>query len=334
MNKKAIIIGITGQDGAYLAKLLLEKEYKVYGITRDILDYNEENLKYLGIQHSIEMIELSSFDKERIIKVLKKIKPAEVYNLSAQSSVGYSFTDPFSTLNYNILSVLNWLDAIKTTDNRIRFYQASSSEMFGNVPAEDLPLRETLTFHPASPYGVSKAAAHWLVVNYRESHQIFAACGILFNHESPLRGKNYVVKKIINSAVKIKMGLQNGPLLLGNLAVKRDWGYAPEFVKAMWLMLQQDKPGDFLICSGNVMALKDLAERAFELVGLDFNTHVKHDSSLLRPVDLEIIHGDNSKAKSQLGWVYDMTNDDLIKTLIRDEMEFVEWEIKNASPND
>ncbi len=327
MHKKAIVIGITGQDGSYLAELLLQKGYKVYGITRDILDYDDKKLRYLGINGEVEIIELSSLDKDRIIKFLKKINPDEVYNLSAQSSVGYSFVDPFSTLNYNTLSVLNWLYAIKASNNKIKFYQASSSEMFGNVPTEDLPLKESLIFRPASPYGISKAAAHWLVVNYRESNRIFASCGILFNHESPLRGENYVVKKVINTAVKIKKGLYQGPLVLGNLNVKRDWGYAPEYVKAMWLILQQKTPGDFLICSGNVMALKDLVDNVFKALNLDTSVHLKQDPSLLRPVDLEIIYGDNTKAKEKLGWYYDISNEQLIQKLIAEEEKFIDWEL-------
>ncbi|MDB5223000.1 MAG: gmd [Chitinophagaceae bacterium] len=325
--KNAIIIGISGQDGAYLAELLLEKGYKVYGITRDILDFDDKKLRYLGINNNVEIIELSSLDKDRIIKVLKKIAPDEIYNLSSQSSVGYSFLDPFSTLNYNILSVLNWLYAIKATNSKIKFYQASSSEMFGNVPVEDLPLKESLIFRPASPYGISKAAAHWLAVNYRESNNIFSSCGILFNHESPLRGEKYVVKKIINTALKIKKGLQSAPLALGNLEIKRDWGYAPEYVKAMWLILQQKNPGDFLICSGNVMALKDLVNEVFKILGLETSLHLTQDSSLLRPVDLEIIYGDNTKAKKQLGWNYDISNSELIRKLIKDEENFIDWEI-------
>jgi GDPmannose 4,6-dehydratase len=327
MPRKAIIIGITGQDGAYLAALLLEKGYKIYGVTRDILDYEEKRLRYLGISNEVEIIELSSLDKDRVIKVLKKIDPDEVYNLSSQSSVGYSFVDPFSTINYNILSVLNWLYAIKETNSNIKFYQASSSEMFGNVPVEDLPLKESLLFRPASPYGISKAASHWLVVNYRESNRIFASCGILFNHESPLRGDNYVVKKVINTAIKIKKGLHTGPLVLGNMDVKRDWGYAPEYVKAMWLILQQDVPGDFMICSGNVMSLKDLVESVFTSLQLDTAVYLKQDPALLRPVDLEIIYGDNTKAKRELGWNYNITNNELIQKLIVEEEKFIDWEL-------
>lgn len=327
-SKTAIIIGITGQDGAYLAKLLLQKSYHVVGITRDILDYKSENLEYLQIEKDITLLELSCLDKERMIKVLNKLKPDEVYNLSAQSSVSFSFSDPSSTISYNILSVLNWLVAIKSVDYPIKFYQASSSEMFGNVGISDLPLKESLLFHPASPYGVSKAAAHWLVVNYRESNKLFAACGILFNHESPLRGENYVVKKVINTAIKISMKLHNAPLSMGNLSVQRDWGYAPDYVHAMWLMLQQNVAGDFLICSGNVMSLQNLVEKVFDNLNLPLEKYLQHDISLLRPTDLEIIYGDNTKAKSILGWHYEMTNDALIEKLIIEETKYIEWQLK------
>ncbi|MEP7318537.1 MAG: GDP-mannose 4,6-dehydratase [Panacibacter sp.] len=328
--KSAIIIGITGQDGAYLAQLLLQKGYSVTGITRDILELNTKNLSYLKIAGAVEILELPVPDKDRIIKILKKTKPTEVYNLAAQSSVGYSFVDPFNTLNYNILSVLSWLECIKLFDASIKFYQASSSEMFGNVRETDLPLKESLIFRPASPYGVSKAAAHWLVVNYRESNQMFCCCGILFNHESPLRGANYVVKKIINTAVKIKMGISEGPLTLGNLQVKRDWGYAPDYVNAMWLIMQYKEAADFLVCSGNVWSLQQLLNYVFEYLQLDIHRYVQHDDSLLRPKDLEIIYGDNFKARDLLGWNYDLTNEGLIAKLVEEELKFIEWELQTA----
>jgi GDPmannose 4,6-dehydratase len=326
--KRAIIIGITGQDGSYLAKLLLDKGYNVVGITRDSLDFKSTNLKYLGVDKEIEVIELSSPDKEKILKILKKVKPSEIYNLAAQSSVGYSFIDPFSTLDYNISSVLSWLECIKMYDQGIKFYQASSSEMFGNVRSIDLPLKESLIFRPASPYGISKAAAHWLAVNYRVTNEIFSSCGILFNHESPLRGENYVVKKIINTAVKIKLGLKKGPLTLGNIQIKRDWGYAPDYVYAMWLIMQYKEPGDFLICSGNVWSLSELVSYVFNLLQLDKEQFLIYDKSLLRPIDLEIIYGDNSKAKDLLGWNYNMTNESLIQKLLEEEFKFVEWELQ------
>jgi GDPmannose 4,6-dehydratase len=245
--KNALIIGATGQDGAYLSKLLLNKNYKVYGITRNTIMPELKNLQFLGIENDIQLIELPNLDQKRAEQILTRFGIDEIYNLSAQSSVGYSFVDPIGTVNFNIMSVLNWLEAIKKVNNQIKFYQASSSEMFGNVKPENLPLKESLIFHPASPYGVSKAAAHWLTVNYRESHNLFAACGILFNHESCLRGPNYVVKKILNSAIKIKMGLQKGPIKVGNLAIQRDWGYAPAYVEAMWRILQTEWNNTILV---------------------------------------------------------------------------------------
>lgn len=326
MPKTALIIGITGQDGAYLAQLLLEKGYRVYGVTRRLAGMRDTNLRYLGIRDQISLVELPELDKTRMQAILAETAPDELYNLSSQSSVGHSFADPYNTLHYNILSVLYWLEGIRAVDPGIRYYQASSSEMFGNVRVSDLPLRESLLFHPASPYGISKAAAHWLAVNYRESNHIFSACGILFNHESPLRGDRFVVKKIINTAVKIKLGLHRGPLVLGNLDIQRDWGYAPEYVKAMWLILQQNAPGDFLICSGNVMPLKELIQQVFDRLGLDPQQWIAQDKQLLRPNDLGIIYGDNAKAKSVLGWDYRLTNEELVDTLVRDEQDFVNWE--------
>lgn len=331
MTRTALITGITGQDGAYLAALLLEKGYRVFGVTRDRLDINDKNLRYLGICSNVELIELPELDQRRIERILRKTSPHEIYNLSSQSSVGKSFSAPYETLHYNILSVLYWLEAIKQVNKSIRYYQASSSEMFGNVRAADLPLKESMIFHPASPYGISKAAAHWLAVNYRESNKIFSACGILFNHESALRGENFVVKKVINAAVKISLGLFDGPLGLGNVSIQRDWGYAPEYVKAMWLMLQQPTPGDFLICSGNVMALSDLVDIVFQQLGLSKDKYVSFDEQLLRPNDLEIIYGDNSKARDLLGWNYRMTNEQLISKLIEDERSFISWEL-NVTP--
>ncbi|MFN2438478.1 MAG: GDP-mannose 4,6-dehydratase [Chitinophagaceae bacterium] len=326
MSKTAFIIGITGQDGAYLAQLLLDNGYKVVGVTRDILDYKKENLEYLNISNEISLIELSCLDKDRIVKAILKLKPDEVYNLAAQSSVGMSFIEPFETINYNIFSVLNWLEAIKTTNLPIKFYQASSSEMFGNVSESKLPLKESLLFHPASPYGVSKASAHWLAVNYRESNNIFSACGILFNHESPLRGEGYVVKKIINAAVKIKLGLAKDKISVGNTSIRRDWGYAPKYVEAMCKILQHDVADDFLICSGNVMSLDELIDEVMKNLNLSREEYLYTDESLFRPVDLEVIYGDNTKARRVLNWDYNISNTELISQLIKDEYHFIEWE--------
>ncbi len=323
---KAIITGITGQDGAYLAKYLLEKGYSVVGITRDKLDMNNTNLRYLDIINDVQIVELPSLDKDRIFKILNKFRPNEIYNLSSQSSVGLSFEDPYTTLNYNILSVLYWLEGIKSIDIGIKFYQASSSEMFGNINSDELPIKESNIFNPASPYGISKASAHWLTVNYRESSKLFSACGILFNHESALRGGRFVIKKVINTAVKIAMGLHKDPLHLGNLNIQRDWGYAPEYVKAMWLILQQEKASDFLICSGNSMSLKTVVEFVFKYLNISIEKYLIQDDSLLRLRDLDVIYGDNSKAKSLLNWNYDMTNENLLMRLIEDEYIFIKWQ--------
>jgi len=326
-SKSALIIGITGQDGAYLSKFLLDKGYDVLGITRNILEPDLNRLSFLGIENEIELIEIVNTDSDRIERILNKYKPNEIYNLGAQSSVGQSFVDPFGTVSYNILSVVSWLEGIKKYDLPTRFYQASSSEMFGNVRESDLPLKESLIFHPASPYGVSKAAAHWLTVNYREANQLFCSCGILFNHESTLRGQNYVIKKIINAAVKIKMGLSNKSINVGNISIKRDWGYAPKYVEAMWLILQHHRADDFLICSGNVTSLEGMIITIMDELGLDVKQYIQIDPDLFRPVDLEEIYGDNNKAKSQLKWDYNMSHKDLIKQLIIDEYEFIEWEL-------
>jgi len=325
--KNALIIGATGQDGAYLSKLLLGKNYKVYGITRNTIMPELKNLEFLGIENDIQLIELPNLDQKRAEQILTRFGIDEIYNLSAQSSVGYSFIDPIGTVNFNIMSVLNWLEAIKKVNNQIKFYQASSSEMFGNVKPENLPLKESLIFHPASPYGVSKAAAHWLTVNYRESHNLFPACGILFNHESCLRGPNYVVKKILNSAIKIKMGLQKGPIKVGNLAIQRDWGYAPAYVEAMWRILQTDAAEDYLICSGEVTSLQSLIETILSKLDLEYHKTIEVDKELFRPVDLEIIYGDNAKAQQILGWNYNMDTNQLIDQLIIDETKFIEWEL-------
>ena len=326
--KNALIIGATGQDGAYLSKLLLSKNYRIFGITRNIITAELKNLQYLQIDKDVQLIEFPQLDQKKGEKILIEFQIDEVYNLSAQSSVGNSFLDPIGTVNFNVMSVLNWLEAIKKVNNSIKFYQASSSEMFGNIRPENLPLKESLLFHPVSPYGVSKAAAHLLTVNYRESHNLFASCGILFNHESCLRGSNYVVKKILNSAVKIKMGLQRGPIKVGNLSIFRDWGYAPYYVETMWRMLQANSAEDFLICSGKVTSLQSLIEIILEKLGLDYDNTIQIDQDLFRPVDLGISFGDNTKAKQILGWKYEMDTNQLIDQLITDETRFIEWELK------
>lgn len=326
--KTAIITGITGQDGAYLASYLLNKHYNVIGVVRNASVANVKNLKYLGVYDKIILIEANLLDLSNIIRILDKNKPDEFYNLAAQSSVSLSFEQPIGTLEFNIVSVANILEAIKIVNPKIKFYQASSSEMFGNVRKENLPVNESFVFHPVSPYGISKAAAHWITVNYREAYGVFSACGILFNHESVLRGNHFVTKKILNTAVKISMG-EAEKLNLGNLKICRDWGYAPKYVEAMWLMLQQESPKDYIICSGEAHSLEELVQKVFGKLDLELEKFVTIDKNLYRPVDLEIIYGDNSEARETLGWNHDMSFDQLINKLIEDEIQYVQLEIDN-----
>ncbi len=328
LMKKALITGISGQDGAYLSKLLIEKGYKVTGITRDINTVNLIGLTYLNIVNDVKIIALDLSDENALKKIIVEEEPDEIYNLAAQSSVGLSYTKPVQTLKYNILSSVNILETIRLYNPLIKFYQASSSEMFGNIQPEKLPIRENLIFHPVSPYAVSKASAHWMAVNYREAYNIYSCCGILFNHESPLRGDNFVIKKILNTAVRIKLRLEHHPLRLGNLLIQRDFGYAPKYVEAMWLMMQQEKPDDYLICSGTPLLLKTFVEKIFEKLNLDYNKYVTIDPNLFRPLDLEIIYGDNSKAKKNLNWDYNYSTNELIENLINDEIKFLQWLIK------
>ncbi|HNR06424.1 MAG TPA: GDP-mannose 4,6-dehydratase [Saprospiraceae bacterium] len=325
-TRTAIITGIGGQDGAYLAKYLISLGYRVTGITRSLTTFQDFRLKYLGILDQVRLIECREMDRASLVGILEEVRPEEVYNLAAQSSVGLSFEQPYATVQFNILSVLSWLEAILETNKAVKFYQASSSEMFGNIDRNKLPLRENLMFHPASPYGISKAAAHWLVVNYREARKMFAANGILFNHESALRGMNYVVKKIINHLVKIKLQWTDQPLTVGNTAIRRDWGYAPYYVAAMHRILQHHSADDFLVCSGNVMSLDDLIDKACNRLGLDKERYVKTDPALYRPNELFEIYGDPSKARLELGWKYELSNDELIAKLIEDEIDFIHWE--------
>jgi GDPmannose 4,6-dehydratase len=322
--KTAIITGITGQDGAFLTKLLLNKGYKVIGITRNGSLENQLNLRYLGIDQQVKLLQTDLLNKQSVIELLEEYRPDEFYNLAAQSSVSASFLNPIDTMMFNSISVMIILECIRTVNIPIRFYQASSSEMFGNIKEKNLPIRETLLFHPTSPYGISKVSAHWTSVNYREAYSIFSACGILFNHESCLRGKDYVTKKIINTAIKISKG-EADELIVGNLNIARDWGYAPKYVEAIWLSLQQEEPSDFLICSGEHITLRSFVEKTFNELGLDYQKYVKTNVAFLRKSDLPIIYGSNTKAKEKLGWQYDISSDTLIKQLIKDEIEFTAW---------
>lgn len=326
--KTAIITGITGQDGAYLSRFLLEKNYKIIGITRNLHSTNFLGLKYLQVNNDIELVEANLLDFSNIIRLLEKYQPDEIYNLAAQSSVGLSFEQPIGTLEFNIISVANILEAVRIINKQIKIYQSSSSEMYGNIALNQLPIDENFIIHPSSPYGVSKATAHWTSVNYREAYGMFISCGILFNHESVLRRSNFVTKKVLSSAIKIKNG-ELDHLIVGNTSIKRDWGYAPEYVKTMWLMLNYKDADDFVICSGEAHSLDEFITKVFNKLNLDPNKYVKKDLSLLRPVDLEVIYGNPSKAKNKLNWDYKISFDQLIDKLIEDENHYYEWIKKN-----
>lgn len=316
MNKTAIITGVTGQDGAYLSDLLLGKGYKVIGLIRKDAEENFFGLEYLKIKDKVIFRKCNLLNLTDVISVFEEFKPTEVYNLAAQSAVGLSFEKPHETINFNILSVLNLLEAIKKVDKKIKFYQASSSDMFGNV--ETLPVTEKSIVHPTSPYAISKAAGHWMTVNYRESYGIFACCGILFNHESYLRTNNFFVKKVIQSAIRIKNGEQN-ELKVGNIDLKRDFGYVPDYVQAIWLMLQQEKPKDFLVCSGESISLREIVNYVFDKLKIDRNKIII-DKSFFRPNDIQNIYGDNKKAKKELGWKYDKKFFEVLDILIKEEV--------------
>ena len=328
MNKTALITGISGQDGAYLAQLLCKKGYRVIGVARQTNRAALFRLDYLGIYEQVTYTLCDLTQPREVMDCLETYHPDEVYNLAAQSSVGQSFEYPQETFEFNTLSVMNLLESIRKIDKKIRFYQASSSEMFGNVNLKNLPIRESLLFHPVSPYGISKASAHWLAVNYREAYGLFTACGILFNHESSLRGENFVIKKIVNTALKIKQGIAS-ELTVGNLSISRDWGYAPKYVEAMWLMLQQEQASDYVICSGHVTSLLDLLVKIFKKLDLDMRSYIRLDPSLMRSLDLAIIYGDNTKAKRELNWEYEMGTQELIDQLIKDETDWMKWKHLN-----
>ncbi|HZV69767.1 MAG TPA: GDP-mannose 4,6-dehydratase [Saprospiraceae bacterium] len=317
LNKVALITGITGQDGAYLAKYLLEKKYKVVGLLRKKENNNFNGLAYLGILDHVEFCnaELTNLDDCR--KLIAEVKPDEIYNLAAQSSVSYSFRFPGETIVFNIKSVLNLLEAIRLEDNSIKFYQASSSEMFGK--AANLPISRGTTLHPLSPYAISKATGHWLVSQYRESYGLFAASGILFNHESYLRPESFFVKKVILSAIRIRYGKQEN-LIVGNIDVKRDFGYAKEYVKAIWLILQEPIPDDYQVCSGKSVSLREIIYYVFDHFGLDKDLVVQ-DKDLFRPSEIEDMYGDNTEIKKKTGWDYNFTFFDVLDILIAEEVK-------------
>jgi len=316
--KRALITGITGQDGSYLAELLLEKGYKVYGIVRRTSTTNLERIAHL--EGEIELIYADLLDENSLIHALRVTQPDEVYNLASQSFVPASWSQPVLTGEFTALGVTRLLDAIRVVNPRIRFYQASSSEMFGAT--SEVPQNERTPFHPRSPYGVAKLYGHWITINYRESYGMFACSGILFNHESPRRGLEFVTRKVTHAVARIKYGLQR-ELRLGNLEARRDWGYAKDYVEAMWLMLQQDEPDDYVIATGETHSVRELCELAFGYVGLDYRDYVVVDPSLLRPADVNLLVGDASKARARLGWEPKVRFEELIKMMVEADLALV-----------
>jgi GDPmannose 4,6-dehydratase len=311
MAKKALITGITGQDGSYLAEFLLQKGYEVIGMVRRTSTVNFERIKHF--QDKITLVPGDLMDQVSIIDILREHRPDEVYNLAAQSFVPTSWSQPVLTGGVTALGVTRVLDAIRTVDPNIRFYQASSSEMFGKV--RETPQTENTPFYPRSPYGVAKVYGHWITVNYRESYDLFACSGILFNHESPRRGLEFSTHKVTHGVARIKLGLDN-ELRMGNLDAKRDWGYAGDYVKAMWLMLQQDEPDDYVVGTGSTHSVRELCEVAFDYLGLDWQGHVVVDPKFLRPADVDFLVADAAKARTKLGWEPTVTFEELIQMMI------------------
>ncbi len=336
-NKKAFITGITGQDGSYLAELLLAKGYEIYGAMRRASVFNTERIDH--VLHQIQIYHADLTDSSSLNRLIEKIRPDEIYNLGAQSHVKVSFDVPEYTAETDAIGTLRLLDAIKETGVKTRFYQASTSEMFGGLP-ETVPQNEKTSFHPRSPYGAAKLYAHWITINYREAYNIFACGGILFNHESPRRGMTFVTRKITYGVARIAHGLQD-KILLGNLNAKRDWGYAPDYVDAMWKMLQADKPNDYVIATGESHSIREFCENAFAAAGIDISWQgqgmeekginkknnkivVEISPEYFRPSEVEYLLGDASKAKNELSWEPTVTFEELIKIMVEADLKLVE----------
>lgn len=316
---RALITGITGQDGSYLAELLLSKNYEVYGMVRRASTESFERLEH--IKDKIKFVQADLLDQLSIISIIEDIKPDEVYNLAAQSFVPTSWNQPVLTGEFNALGVTKMLEAIRLVNKNIHFYQASSSEMFGKV--QEVPQTEKTFLYPRSPYGVAKVYGHWITINYRESFDIHANSGILFNHESPRRGLEFVTRKITDGVARIKAGLTD-TLALGNLDAKRDWGYAGDYVRAMWLMLQQEKPGDFVIATGKTHSVQEFVEAAFGYVDLDWKKYVKKDPRFMRPAEVDMLVGDAGKAKKILGWEPEYDFDGLVEMMVKEDLKRLE----------
>ena len=311
MKRKAFITGITGQDGSYLAEILLEKGYEVYGMVRRSSTFNRSRIDHL--RNDIELVYGDLGDSSVLNQLMRSIRPDEVYNLGAQSHVRVSFDMPEYTADVVAVGTLRLLDAIRESDVRCRFYQASSSEMFGKVA--EVPQTETTPFHPRSPYGVSKVFGHWITRNYREAYGVFAVNGILFNHESPRRGENFVTRKITLGLGAILRG-ERESIGLGNLDAKRDWGYARDYMEGAWLMMQQERPDDYVLATGETHSVQEFLEEAFGYVDLDWRTHVTTDERFLRPAEVDLLVGDYSKAKRELGWEPKVTFGELVRMMV------------------
>lgn len=322
MNKHALITGITGQDGAYLAQFLLSKGYEVFGIFRRLSTPNFWRLQSLDIIDKVNLISGDMLDAASIIEAIKISQPDEIYHLAAQSFVGASFDEPISTEEITGLGTARILEAIRQTDPAIRFYQASTSELYGNGKNEGT-FNEESVFQPTSPYAASKLYSYWMTSIYRNGYDIFACNGILFNHESPLRGMEFVTRKISNSVAKIALGLES-ELTLGNLNAKRDWGYSPEYIESMWLMLQQEEPDDYVIATNETHSVKEFVEKAFDIARLDWQDYVKVDERLLRPMDVEYLSGDYTKAEHKLGWKPKTKFNDLVQIMVKEDLN--RWE--------
>ena len=325
-KKTALITGITGQDGSYLAELLLSKDYRVVGVVRRSSNENFERIAH--IKDRIELVQADLLDQYSLIEAIQNCRPAEVYNLAAQSFVPTSWNQPVLTGEFTALGVTRVLEAIRLVDPKIRFYQASSSEMYGKVL--EVPQSETTPFYPRSPYGVAKAYGHYITVNYRESYNLFAVSGILFNHESPRRGLEFVTRKVTNAAARIKLGLDK-ELRMGNLDARRDWGFAGDYVEAMWLMLQQIEPDDYVVATGETHPVEELVSTAFERVELDWKDFVVQDPLFYRPAEVDLLVGDPAHAKAKLGWTPKVSFKELVHMMVDSDVERWKREIKNAA---
>ena len=334
MNRRALVTGVTGQDGSYLAELLYSKGYEVHGLRRRSSTFGTERIEHLifGEEPKLQLHYGDLSDGNGLMRLIRELEPDEVYNLAAQSHVRVSFDQPTYTADTTAVGTLRLLEAIRDvqddTGKQIRFYQASSSEMFGKVV--ETPQKETTPFYPRSPYGVAKVYSHWITINYRESYNLHASCGILFNHESPRRGETFVTRKITRGATRIKLGLQD-KLFLGNLDAKRDWGFAGDYVEAMWRMLQQDKPDDYVVATNELYSVRDFCEKTFSKLDLDYQKYVEIDPRFYRPAEVELLLGDATKARTQLSWKPQTSFDQLVDMMCENDLAIAKRELLLSS---